>query len=86
MAGLGLAISQRLFPMPLQWGRFAATAAAALASYAVSTLAPAGLGAALAVKLAAFAGFAVPAALLTRKSGLAEIRAASGAGTASPPG
>lgn len=57
MAGVGLVISQRLYPLPLEWGRFAATAAAAAVSYLVSLLAPDAPGPALAVKAAALAVF-----------------------------
>jgi O-antigen/teichoic acid export membrane protein len=85
MAGLGLAVSQRLYPLPLQWSRFAATAAAAAVSYLVSRLAPASIGPALAVKAAALAAYPVLVAVLGRWPLPGGLRAMWGAGRPSPP-
>ena len=57
MAALGLAVSQRLYPLPLEWNRFGRIAVAAAVSYLASLLAPAAPGPALAVKGAALAAF-----------------------------
>jgi O-antigen/teichoic acid export membrane protein len=59
MAGLGYALSQRVYPIPFEKGRLARIALAALAVYAVATLAPAALLPALAVKTLALAAFPV---------------------------
>jgi O-antigen/teichoic acid export membrane protein len=51
MATLGIRISQRLYPLPLEWPRLWAVALAAGITYALSLLAPQALWPALAVKL-----------------------------------
>jgi hypothetical protein len=58
MAALGLGFSQRLYPIPFQWGRLAAVAAGAAAVTAAARLAPGALVPALAVKTALLAVFA----------------------------
>jgi O-antigen/teichoic acid export membrane protein len=85
MAGLGLAISQRLYPLPIPWGCVGAIGGAALASYAVSCLAPAALVPGLAVKAAALAAFVVAAVALSRLADPPALRARSDASRASPP-
>ncbi|HLA77199.1 MAG TPA: oligosaccharide flippase family protein, partial [Vicinamibacteria bacterium] len=50
MAVLGLAVSRRLYPMPLEVGRLLRLAVVAALVFALSRLAPTGLGPALAVK------------------------------------
>lgn len=57
MAALGLAISQRLYPMPLEVGRLLRLACTAALVFALSRLAPAGLWPALAVKSALLLAF-----------------------------
>lgn len=59
MAGMGLAFSQKHYPIPFEWGRLARIALAAALSYGVSLAAPAGAGAALAVKAGVLLGFPV---------------------------
>jgi O-antigen/teichoic acid export membrane protein len=59
MAGLGGAISHRLYPIPLEWLTLSRISAAALATYLVSTLAPAAFVPALAVKSVLLALFAL---------------------------
>jgi O-antigen/teichoic acid export membrane protein len=62
MAGLGFAISRRLYPVPFELGRMLRLGAAAGLSYLVSLLAPAAIGPALLVKAFALAIF--PAAVV----------------------
>jgi hypothetical protein len=72
MAALGGVISQRLFPIPLEWGRLAQLASAAGLLYAASTLAPDALLPALAVKAVLVALYVLPlaaAGLLRRPGG-----------------
>ena len=57
MAGLGFAVSQRLYPLRFDWPRLARLAASALLVFALSRLAPADLLPGLAVKLLLLAGF-----------------------------
>jgi O-antigen/teichoic acid export membrane protein len=52
MAGVGFAVSRRLYPLPLEWPRLIAVAGVAGLVYAASLLAPQALGPALAVKSA----------------------------------
>ena len=59
MAGLGIAVSQRLYPLPFETGRLTRVSAAALLVLAASWLAPAAWGAAVAVKLGLLALFPV---------------------------
>jgi O-antigen/teichoic acid export membrane protein len=71
MAGLGFAVSRRLYPLPLEWARLGRITAAALALFLASRLVPAGsLALAIPVKLGLLAalpvlllvsGFATPA-------------------------
>src|SRR5262249_52026288 len=63
MAVLGGSISHRLYPIPLEWASLLRIAAAALATFLLSTLAPAAALPALAVKSALLAAFAL--ALIT---------------------
>jgi O-antigen/teichoic acid export membrane protein len=77
MAGLGFAISRRLYPVPFEGRRLAALGAAAAGTYALSTLAPAALWPALAVK----ALLLIAAAALVLRSGM--LRAPSAEGTSS---
>jgi O-antigen/teichoic acid export membrane protein len=72
MAGLGLAISHRLYPIPLEWERLALLAGGAALLYAASAFAPEAVGPALAVKVALLALFAIALAamgLLRRPDG-----------------
>jgi len=63
MAGLGFAISERLYPLPLEWGRLSRISAAALGVFLASRLVPTGsLAVAIPVKLALLA--TLPALLL----------------------
>jgi O-antigen/teichoic acid export membrane protein len=63
MAGLGFAISRRLYPLPLEWGRLGRITAAALAVFVAARLVPTGaLAVAIPVKLGLLA--ALPALLL----------------------
>jgi len=64
MAALGAIISQRLYPIPLEWGRLVQLALAAGLLYAASTLAPEALLPALAVKALLLALYVVPLAVL----------------------
>jgi O-antigen/teichoic acid export membrane protein len=57
MAGLGVLLSRRLYPVPFETGRLAGLLAAASLVYAVSLLAPADLARGLAVKAALVAAF-----------------------------
>jgi len=57
MAGMGLRISQRLYPIPFEWRRLGALVLAAGASYGLSLLAPEALWPAVAVKLLCLAAF-----------------------------
>jgi O-antigen/teichoic acid export membrane protein len=57
MAGLGFRFSQRLYPIPFEWGRLGRVCAAALAAFLLSLLAPASLWPALAVKGLAILAF-----------------------------
>ena len=57
MAGMGLRISQRLYPIPFEWRRLGGLAAAAGVTYALSLLAPQALWPAAAVKLVCLASF-----------------------------
>jgi O-antigen/teichoic acid export membrane protein len=57
MAALGGIVSHRLYPIPLEAGRLGLIMLAAGVSYVLSWLAPAGIGPAIAVKLALFGGF-----------------------------
>jgi O-antigen/teichoic acid export membrane protein len=59
MAGVGLALSQRLYPLPLEWRRLAWVAGAAALVFTASGFAPRSLFAALAVKTALLASFPV---------------------------
>ena len=52
MAGVGFALSRRLYPLPLEWPRLFAVAGVAGLVFAASLLAPQALGPALAVKSA----------------------------------
>jgi len=69
MAGLGIVISRRLYPVPFEGGHLAALVAAAGLAYALSLLAPADRAAGLAVKVLVVAAFVLAAAL-----GLAKAR------------
>jgi hypothetical protein len=72
MAALGWAFSHRLYPIPFEWPRALAVAGTAGAVWWVSTLAPAGLWPAVAVKaalLAAFASILFASRLLRRPPG-----------------
>jgi O-antigen/teichoic acid export membrane protein len=63
MAGLGFAVSRRLYPLPLEWGRLGRITGAALLVFLASLLVPAGtLALAIPVKLGLMA--ALPALLL----------------------
>ena len=66
MAGLGLAISRRLYPVPLENGRLAGLLAAAVLAYAGSLLAPSGLALGLLVKLGLLAAFVLAAGVVLR--------------------
>jgi len=59
MAGLGYALSQRVYPIPFERGRLARVALTALATYALPALAPAALLPGLAVKAVALAAFPI---------------------------
>jgi O-antigen/teichoic acid export membrane protein len=59
MAGVGFALSQRLYPLPFEWSRLARLVAAAALTYLLSLLAPAALWPALIVKSAVLLGFPV---------------------------
>jgi O-antigen/teichoic acid export membrane protein len=61
MAGLGVALSRRLYPVALETGRLGALAGAATLVYALSVLAPVGVTG-LAVKILLLAAFVVVAA------------------------
>jgi O-antigen/teichoic acid export membrane protein len=77
MAGLGFAISRRLYPVPFEGRRWAALSAAAIVTYALSALAPAALWPGLAVK----AVLLLAATALVLGSGM--LRAPSAEGTSS---
>jgi O-antigen/teichoic acid export membrane protein len=62
MAALGFVFSQRLYPIPFEWGRSARAVAAAFGAFFLSLLAPPALLPALAVKCVALCAF--PALLL----------------------
>jgi O-antigen/teichoic acid export membrane protein len=64
MAGLGLRLSQRVYPLALEAGRLARISVAAVAVFGISLLAPATLGLAVLVKSAACAAFPVLLLLL----------------------
>ena len=66
MAGLGLAISRRLYPVPFENGRLAALLAAAALAYGCSLLAPAERALGLLVKLGLLAAFVVVAGVALR--------------------
>jgi len=66
MAGLGLAISRRLYPVPFENGRLAALLAAAALAYGCSLLAPADRALGLLVKLGLLAAFVVVAGVALR--------------------
>jgi O-antigen/teichoic acid export membrane protein len=66
MAGLGLALSRRLYPVPFESGRLAGLLAAAALAYAGSLAAPGGLATGLIVKLALLAAFVLAATVLVR--------------------
>lgn len=57
MATLGIRISQRLYPLPLEWPRLGAVVLAGGGTYALSLLAPTALWPALAVKLVCLGSF-----------------------------
>ncbi len=57
MAGLGFAVSRRLYPIPFEAGRLAGLIAAATATYALSLLAPEALWPAVGVKAAVLCAF-----------------------------
>jgi O-antigen/teichoic acid export membrane protein len=67
MAGLGLAISRRLYPVPFENGRLAALLAAAALAYGCSLLAPAERALGLLVKLGLLAAFVVVAGVALRR-------------------
>lgn len=67
MAAMGAVISQRLYPIPFEWGRLALLAAAALAAYLAGGLAPRHLAAAISVKAALWALYAGVGALVVRR-------------------
>lgn len=67
MAGLGLAISRRLYPVPFENGRLAALLAAAALAYGCSLLAPADRALGLLVKLGLLAAFVVVAGVALRR-------------------
>lgn len=73
MAALGLAISQRLYPIPLEWSRLARIVTSAFAVYLLSALAPSETIPALLVKGAWLAAF--PALLLVTGCVTTEERA-----------
>jgi O-antigen/teichoic acid export membrane protein len=62
MAAMGIRISQRLYPLPLEWRRVLGVVLAAAVSYALSLVAPQALWPAVGVKLLCLASF--PAMLL----------------------
>ena len=66
MAGLGLAISRRLYPVPFENRRLAGLLAAAALVYGGSLLAPPGRALALLVKLGLLAAFVLAAGVLMR--------------------
>jgi len=57
MAAVGLRISQRLYPLPVEWSRYARLALAAAATYAASRLAPTAIVPAVAFKTVLLALF-----------------------------
>lgn len=57
MAGMGLWISQRLYPIPFEWRRLLALLGAGAGAYSLSLLAPASLWPALGAKLGCLAAF-----------------------------
>jgi len=67
MAGLGLAISRRLYPVPFENGRLAALLAAAALAYGCSLLAPADRALGLLLKLGLLAAFVVVAGVALRR-------------------
>jgi hypothetical protein len=67
MAGLGLAISRRLYPVPFENGRLAALLVAAALAYGCSLLAPADRALGLLVKLGLLAAFVVVAGVALRR-------------------
>ena len=67
MAGLGLAISRRLYPVPFENGRLAALLAAAALAYGCSLLAPAERALGRLVKLGLLAAFVVVAGVALRR-------------------
>jgi O-antigen/teichoic acid export membrane protein len=64
MAALGYALSQRLYPLPLEWRRLGRAVAAAMAVYLGSRLAPAALWPAVGFKVGLLAAFPVLLALV----------------------
>jgi O-antigen/teichoic acid export membrane protein len=66
MAGLGVAISSRLYPIPFETGRLAGLLAAAALAYAASLFAPTDRAFGLLVKLGVIAAFALGAWALMR--------------------
>ena len=85
MAGLGIFLSQRLWPVPFEWGRLGRLVAAAAVVLVVGSLAPADFFVAIPVKLVAlgggFAGTLAASGFLTReeRAALARLFARSGA-------
>jgi O-antigen/teichoic acid export membrane protein len=70
MAGMGLRISQRLYPIPFEWGRLGAMCLLAATVFAASFLAPAALVPAILTKLlglAAFGGIVLGLGILGRR-------------------
>jgi O-antigen/teichoic acid export membrane protein len=70
MAGMGLRISQRLYPIPFEWGRLGALSLLAAAVFAASFLAPTALVPAILTKLlglAAFGGIVLGLGILGRR-------------------
>jgi O-antigen/teichoic acid export membrane protein len=63
MAGVGFSLSQRLYPLPLEWSRLSRLVVAAGAVYAASLFAPAALWPALAVKASLLLAFPIVLAL-----------------------
>jgi O-antigen/teichoic acid export membrane protein len=75
MAGLGFAVSRRLYPIPFEAGRLAGLLAAATATYALSLLAPDSLWPAVGVKvvvLCAFPLLVISGARAAEKEGIVE--------------
>jgi O-antigen/teichoic acid export membrane protein len=59
MASIGLAVSQRVYPLPVEWSRYARLAFAAAATYGASRLVPIAIVPAIALKAALLVGFPV---------------------------